>query len=47
MSIFVKNIVSMFQDWSNIIDEPHIGLILCGTNNIIMAAGEQRPPFFL
>jgi len=37
----------MFHDWSNIINERHIGLILCGTNDIIMAANEQRPPFFL
>ncbi len=47
MTIFVKNIVFIFHDWFNIFDERHIGLILCGTDDIIMAANEQRPPFFL
>jgi hypothetical protein len=46
MTTFVKNIDSIFQDWSNIIDERHIGFLSCGTNNTIMAAKEQRPPFF-
>lgn len=47
MTTFVKNIDSIFQDWFNIIDERHIGFLSCGTNNTIMAAKEQRPPFFL
>jgi len=47
MTIFVKLVIFIRQDWSNIIDERHNGLNFCGTRNIIMAANEQRPPFFL